>query len=176
MAYTSMVCRRLNADYSNFGFGGSAKGEATMAEYLASLDMCCFVLDYDYNAPNPEHLRATHYPFYKTIRDAHPDLPILMMTRPSFHTYDSRGNLRTEESADRRDVVIDTFRAARAAGDERVWYIDGESFFSGPDETECTVDTVHPTDLGMMKMADNVYQTMLRMLNDVPFLKGTDRK
>lgn len=172
MAYTSIVSRRLNADYINLGFGGSAKGETVMAEYIASLDMCCFVQDYDYNAPSVEHLRATHYPLYKAVRDAHPDIPILLMSRPSFNTYHSRGGLRTEESIDRRDVIIDTFRAARAAGDNLVYYIDGESFFSGPDETECTVDGVHPNDLGMMKMADNVHRTVLRILNDVPFLKG----
>ena len=174
LAYTSLVCRRLNAHFLNFGFGGSARGEETMAKYLASLPMSCFVLDYDYNAPTVAHLRATHLPFYETVRAANPDIPILLLSRPSFHTYDRHGRPRTEDSEARRDVIIDTFRTGRAAGDKRLWYIDGESFFSGPDETECTVDGVHPTDLGMMKMADSVHRTMLRILNEVPFLSETE--
>jgi hypothetical protein len=69
MTYESLLSRRLDMDYHNLGFGGSAKGEREMAEYIATLDMSVFVMDYDYNAPNPEHLEATHYPFYKIIRD-----------------------------------------------------------------------------------------------------------
>ena len=142
-----------------------------MIEYLASLDMCCFVQDYDHNAPDVQHLRATHYKLYKRMRETHPDIPILLLSRPGFNTFSKKGNSRSDDSIARRDVVIDTFRAAREEGDEKVWYIDGESFFSGPDETECTVDGVHPNDIGMLKMADSVHQTMLRILNEVPFLR-----
>ena len=170
LAYTSLVCRRLNADYRNLGFAGAAKAEEAMIEYLASQEMCCFVQDYDHNAPNVAHLRATHYKLYKRMRETHPGMPILLLSRPGFHTYNQNGIDRTEDSEARRDVVIDTFRTARAEGDRLVWYIDGESFFSGPDETECTIDGIHPNDIGMLKMADAVYQTMLRILNEVPFL------
>ena len=174
LAYVSQVCRRLNADFRNLGFAGAAKAEPAMVDYLASLEMSCFVQDYDHNAPTVEHLRATHYGLYKRVRESHPDIPILLLSRPGFHTYDKKGRDRTEDSENRRDVVIDTFRAARAEGDERVWYIDGESFFSGPDETDCTIDGIHPNDIGMLKMADSVHQTLLRVLNDVPFLKANE--
>jgi len=173
LSYVSMVCRRLNADYRNLGFAGAAKAEEAMIEYLASQEMCCFVQDYDHNAPNVEHLRATHYKLYQRMRETHPEIPILLLSRPGFNTYNKHGVLRSEDSIDRRDVVIDTFRAARAEGDKLVWYIDGESFFSGPDETECTVDGVHPNDIGMLKMADSVHRTLLRILNDVPFLRAS---
>ena len=170
-AYTSIVCRRLNADYRCLGFAGSARAEESIVAYLASTDMCCFVLDYDHNAPSLAHLRNTHYAVYKRVRDAHPDIPILMLSRPDFHTYNKKGVLRSNDSVKRRDVVIDTFRKAREEGDSRVWFIDGESFFAGPDECECTVDGVHPSDIGMLKMADCVHRAMLRILREVPFLK-----
>ena len=170
LAYNSLVCRRLNADFVNLGFAGAAKAEEPMVDYLASLDMCFFVLDYDHNAPSPEYLRETHYTVYKRVRETHPDIPILLLSRPGFNTYNAKGILRTNASIDRRDVIIDTFRAAREEGDKLVWYIDGESFFSGPDECECTLDGIHPNDIGMLKMADSVHRTMLRILNDVPFL------
>ncbi|MBR2906713.1 MAG: hypothetical protein IKC26_01550 [Clostridia bacterium] len=172
LAYTSIVCRRLNADYRNLGFAGSARAEEAIVDYLASIDMCCFVLDYDHNAPSLAHLRDTHYTVYKRVRDTHPDIPILMLSRPDFHTYSGKGVLRTNDSIRRRDIVIDTFRKARAEGDTRVFFIDGESFFAGPDECECTVDGVHPSDIGMLKMADTVHRTMVRILRRIPFLKG----
>ncbi len=172
LAYTSIVCRRLNADYRNLGFAGSARAEEAIVDYLASIDMCCFVLDYDHNAPSLAHLRDTHYTAYKRVRDTHPDIPIVMLSRPDFNTYNAKGVLRTNDSIRRRDVVIDTFRRARAEGDTRVWFIDGESFFAGPDECECTVDGVHPSDIGMLKMANTVHRALLRIEKKTRFLKG----
>ncbi len=171
LSYNSIVCRRLNAHYVNLGFASAAKAEDVMIEYLASLDMCFFVQDYDHSAPSPEYLRETHYKLYKRVRETHPDIPILMLSRPDFHFYNKKGVLRTEDSVRRRDVVIETFRKAREEGDSRVWFIDGESFFAGPDECECTVDGVHPSDIGMLKMADSIHRAMLRILREVPFLK-----
>jgi hypothetical protein len=54
--YTNILARWLDAPVRNFGFAGNAKGEDYMAEEIASLELSAFVLDYDHNAPNPEHL------------------------------------------------------------------------------------------------------------------------
>ena len=50
-----------------------------MADYINTIDMGVFVYDYDHNAPTVEHLANTHKPFFDRIRQAHPDIPILMM-------------------------------------------------------------------------------------------------
>ncbi len=68
--YESMLSRWLNTDFINLGFSGSAKGEPELAEYIAGLDMSVLVMDYDYNAPNVEHLQNTHLPFYEIVRKA----------------------------------------------------------------------------------------------------------
>ena len=80
-AYQAVVSRRLNIDFVNLGFSGNAKGEPAMAEYIAKLPMSVFVMDYDHNAPSAEHLKNTHYAFYKIIRDARPSLPIVLMSK-----------------------------------------------------------------------------------------------
>ena len=63
--YVSVLSRRFDTDILNLGFSGSAKGEQTMMDYLAGLDMSVFVYDYDHNAPTVEHLAATHYLRYR---------------------------------------------------------------------------------------------------------------
>lgn len=147
-AYQNVISQRMNIDFINLGFSGNGKGEDVIVDYMATLNMSAFVSDYDHNAPTPEHLRNTHYKLYQKIRAAHPDIPYIMITRPNFRT--------NPDSESRRDVVVDSFRMAREAGDTNVYYIDGESFFRGPYANMCTVDGCHPTDVGFALMADSI--------------------
>ena len=144
-SYEAMICRRLNRDYLNMGFSGSAKGEPPMAEYLATLPMSMFVCDYDYNARTVEHLEATHYPFYEAIRQKNPTIPYLMISRHTAH--------RSETADRRREVIRASYEKAKANGDENVYFLDGDSFFPDECRDSCTVDTVHPNDLGFYFMA-----------------------
>ena len=158
LCYENRISRRLNIDHVNLGFSGNALGEQVMVDYIAGLKMSAFVLDYDHNAPNAEHLRATHRNFYECVRAAHPDIPIILASRPDFLSLTKSGHNNVLAC---RSVVQDTFRAAREAGDKNVYYIDGEGFFRGVEADSCTVDGTHPNDLGFMMMAD-CFGRMLR--------------
>ena len=151
MTYEAMLSRTLGADHHNLGFGGSAKGEREMAEYIASLDMSVFVMDYDYNAPTEEHLENTHYPFYKIVREKHPDIPIIFITRPC--------KKKLESNEARRRIIKNTYERAIAEGDERVYYINGADLLPF-DSNEFDVDSVHPTDLGFYFMANGIYPVL----------------
>ena len=157
-AYTAILSSRLNVDYYNFGFSGTARGDLRMAEYIAGIDMSIFVYDYDHNAPTVKHLEETHEPFFKVIRERNPDLPIVMMTRPAI-TY-------TKDCKMRRDVVRATFEKALEAGDKNVYFIDGEAFFGETDRELCTVDRIHPNDLGFARMASVVEPVIKRILEN----------
>ena len=153
--YISLVCRRLNLDYINLGFSGSGKAEDLIVDYMAGMEMSAFISDYDHNARELDYLKATHCKMYKKIREKNPTLPYLMMSRPDFI-----GGGRVEESIERRNIIMDTFRYAKSQGDMNVYYIDGESYFHGPWEDACTVDRTHPNDMGFMFMADKVMATI----------------
>ncbi len=158
-AYTSLVCRWLDADYRNFGFSGKARGEREFAEYIASLPkISAFVYDYDHNAPDPVHLRATHEAFFQIVRRAHPDVPALILSRPDT-------DKDPADSAARREIIRATYEHARDAGDERVRFLDGGTFFGTEGRAECTVDGTHPNSLGFMRMAEAVYPVLREMLD-----------
>lgn len=158
LAYQAIISRRLDLDFINLGFSGNARAEDTMVEYMASLEMSAFVSDYDHNAPTVDHLRATHLRMYRKIRESHPNIPYIMLSRPDFASHSEADSER------RRRVIEDTFRAAREAGDKRVWYIDGEGIYRGFELDACTVDNDHPTDLGFMKMADAIGRILRRAM------------
>ncbi len=155
--YQNMICRRNNIDFINFGFSGSGKAEDAIVEYMAGLEISAFVCDYDHNAPDVEHLENTHYKMYEKIRESHPTIPYIMISKPDFDS-----NYVT--SIPRRNVIFDSYRRARDNGDLNVYYIDGASIFRGPFEDSCTVDGTHPNDLGFSYMADAIEAELKRAL------------
>ena len=158
-AYPNVVTQRTGIDHINLGFSGNAKAESAMANYIAGLDMSAFVCDYDHNAPGVDHLRKTHEPLYRTIREKHPTLPYIMLSR---HDVDNGPYLGVLE---RRNVIYETYRKAVSEGDKNVYFIDGERLMSGPYANMALVDNCHPTDLGFALMADVVTDVLLRALS-----------
>lgn len=154
--YNALLSRWLDLDYYNFGFSGNAKGELFMADYINTIDMNLFIYDYDHNAPSVMYLENTHEAFFKRIREKHPYIPVLMMSRPAFHHF--------SDAKDRRKVIENTYKNALKAGDKNVYYIDGESFFGYDDREICTVDKIHPNDLGFYKMAKTILPVMKKVL------------
>lgn len=154
--YTTLLARRLDAAQINLGFSGSARGEVEMAHYIASLDMSLFVYDYDHNAPTVEHLQATHEPFFRIIREAQPELHVVMLSR-------SGGQPGAEKDA-RRATIRNTYLNAVRAGDRHVWFVDGQTLFGEKDRDLCTVDVIHPTDIGFLRMADGLEPLLREIL------------
>ncbi len=156
-SYESVISRRLNIDYINLGFSGNCKAEDAIVDYMSGLDMSVFVSDYDHNTPNVEHLEATHFRMYEKIRAVHPSIPYVMVSLPDF----SRNR---ENSAARRRIILDSFhRGYLERGDKNLYFVDGEGFFNGEYADCCTADNVHPTDFGMVKMADTIGNVLRKL-------------
>ena len=156
MTYPAILSRRMDFNFLNLGFAGRAKGEREMAEYIASLDMSAFVLDYDHNAHTLEHLVATHESFFKVIREAKPDLPILILSMPMYRNVEY---VRT-----RQKVIEATRNNAVKAGDKNVWYIPGTNLIREELGADFSVDNCHPTDLGFFSMASSIAPVLDVML------------
>ena len=155
LTYEAMISRMLDTNHHNLGFGGSAKAELAMAEYVAGLDMSIFVYDYDHNAPTVEYLKETHERMFKIVREKNPNLPIVMISRPKYDF---------DEDRDRRFAVIkETYDNAVASGDKNVYILRGSDFF---DEIggDYTIDGTHPTDLGFYFMAKGIAPTLKMLL------------
>ncbi|MCR5485193.1 MAG: SGNH/GDSL hydrolase family protein, partial [Clostridiales bacterium] len=139
--YTSLISMKYDADIYNLGFSGSAKGETAAAEYIAGLDMSVFVMDYDHNAESPEKLESTHEPFFKIIRAAKPNLPVIFVSRPEFFKPINKGE--AEDNERRRAIVRKTYENAVSAGDKNVAFVDGGTFADGMEDIlkySCTQD------------------------------------
>jgi len=166
-SYSNILSRNLNMDHLNLGFSGNARGEQVMAEYIAALPMSMLLLDYDYNAPTTEHLEATHEKFFMTIREKRPELPIIIATRTDV----PRTPQRAEDISARRKIIFRTYENAVKRGDKYVKFVDGGTIFNeictlGISADSCTVDGVHPNDLGFACMAKVFGDAMREIINE----------
>lgn len=168
-AYSNILSRKLGIDHINLGFSGSCKGEMEMARYIARQKMSLFLYDYDHNAPDAEHLEKTHEAFFLHVREKNPDLPILMASRTDIATIEED----TVQTDKRRAVIERTYENALRRGDRNVCFVDGGEMVQrakdiGMDIDICTVDSIHPGDVGFALMAAAFYEKMEKML---PFVK-----
>ena len=156
-AYPNHLSRMLKVDHINLGFSGNGKAEQNICDYIATLDMSVFVMDYDHNAPNAEYLNATHYNLYETVRKAQPELPIIMISAPDIAFKHPRFDAR-------REVIKESYSRALANGDKNVYFIDGESFFASDEAWDsCSVDGTHPNDLGFYRMAMGIAPVLAKI-------------
>ena len=157
ITFTAKIGRNLNMDYRNLGFSGAARGEEAMADYLASLKKSVIVCEYDHNEPSAEELSKRHLPFYKRIRETDKDTPILFISRPD------EGN--ASEAHKRMKIVEATYNYALENGDKNVYFIDGITLFPDDIRYDCTVDSVHPNDLGAHMIAEKLTEKLREILH-----------
>lgn len=155
--YTTLLARNMRLPQINLGFSGRAKGEPEVAAYIAKLPMCAFVMDYDYNSESPKTLSETHEPFFKIIRAAQPNLPVILISRANYE-------IETAEVAERFRIIKKTYDDAKAAGDRHVYLIDGHTIYGDEQRDSCTVDFAHPTDFGFVRMYQAVRPVLEKAL------------
>ena len=155
MCYTNILSRKLNRPLINLAFSGSGRGEAEVAEHIARIENpAMFILDYEANCGAVENLSSTLPEFIRILREKHPTTPMLVVSKVAY----AREVFMKDQKKYREDckkVEIDNVKRSQDAGDKNIYFIDAE-FFQGEDFWECTVDGVHPTDLGFYRMAENL--------------------
>lgn len=157
--YANILAKNLDFELINLGFSGSAFGDSDIVEYIASIPMAAYVMDYDFNARSYEELKNTHEPMYRKIRQKQPNVPIVMITNPVPDLY-----LNNVNAAGRFQVVCDTYEKAVTEGDENVRFINGKTLLGETERDTCTVDNLHPNDLGFLRMAETIYPVLKEVL------------
>jgi hypothetical protein len=161
MAYPNILSRRMNREFLNLGFSGNGKGEPELAHIVAEIpDPACLVLDYEANCVSTELLQTTLPKFIRIYRDIHPRTPILVISCITYAKERYSQSLTLEKEA-RKQLQRQTVEQLREKGDANIYFFDGSTLL-GDNAHECTVDGVHPTDLGFLRMAEGL----------TPFLKN----
>ncbi|MBE6685798.1 MAG: hypothetical protein E7591_01030 [Ruminococcaceae bacterium] len=137
--FPERLSRKYGFDYYNYGFAGGCRGEVAVADHINKIDMTMLVYGYDHNASTAEELEERHQRFFKRIREVHPKLPVLILSKPDFANDPVNNALR-------RDVIYHTYSEAQREGDENVYFFDGSYAYGNLSIRESTADGIHPID------------------------------
>ncbi len=161
MAYPAIVGQRLDRRHINLGFSGNGKMEPEMASLIAEIGASAFVLDC---LPNmtPEQVAERVAPTVKTLRAAHPDIPIVLVENIIYQSsWFFEGNAGHVAKNAELKKVYEQLMAEGVAG---LTYVPCDNLL-GTDGL-ATVDGVHPTDLGFLRQADVLAPLLARLLTD----------
>ena len=146
--FAAIIARRLGADYLNFGYSGSGNAEDVMMDYLCAIDARAYIFDYNLVLTRPDRILPPHYDIYRRFREAHPDVPIVMIDKPAV-------TFSGESYTVRSKMIRETYERAVREGDRLVGFLDARDML-GECELDALADTAHPNDLGFFRMADTV--------------------
>lgn len=162
LAYTNILSRALNMEIINLGFSGNGRGEPEAIRLVSNVhDARLFVLDYEANSGG--QLANTLPEAIRILRGKHASVPIIVVSRIAFsadatHTESFRAR---ETSRAMQAKLVDNLRRE---GDTEIYFVDGAPLL-GADFDECTVDGVHPNDLGFMRMARQLEMSFRNVLH-----------
>lgn len=158
MVYTSILGRHLNRTTINLGFSGNGRAEPEVATLLAELDPAIFVLDCVPNIPTAE-VTPNVSNLVDTLRRAHSSTPLVLVENLRYQN--EHLVLSNRENIDAKNRDVHAIFDARRPSDPNLHLVPSHDLWG--DDTEATIDGIHATDVGFLRMAEKM-EPLLRSL------------
>lgn len=160
MSYPNILSRMLNHEIVNLGFSGNGNLDLEIAEAMASIDASCFVIDCLPNV-SVELMNENYVHFLEIIRKKNPAIPIILIENilyPHMYFDQTVNNLILKKNETLKRIFLEQ----KKKGDRKMFYVDAGQLI-GKDQ-ESTVDGVHLTDIGFLRMAENLYPVLKKRM------------
>ena len=152
MSFSAILGRWLDRPVINLAFSGNGRMDPEVGDLLAELDPAVYVVDCLPNMQADSIAQRTE-PLIRKLRAARPDVPIVMVED---RTYSNTPFLsgRRERHTTSRAAFKKAYDKLTADGVKGLHYVEGEHLLGH--DREATTDGSHPSDLGMMRMAESL--------------------
>lgn len=149
MSFPAIIGRRLDMPVINLGFSGAGCMEMEMCDYVARIDARLYVIDTPGNM-SLEMMKERYEKFLRELRRRRPDVPIVLAGQ---RVYRSDAPAQNDKTA-----FLAALMARLLAEKDGCWslaLVRTEDMFPR-DVDETTVDSPdgHPSDFGMIQLAD----------------------
>jgi lysophospholipase L1-like esterase len=150
MAYPAIIGRKLDVPTINLGFSGGGKCEHEVADFLAELDPSVYVIDPLPNMSNDVVDERVRY-LLNTLRLKHPKTPVILIENIVYQNEYVRPD-KNGISGPRNQTLARVYKDCAPGWNGKLYYVRCTKLLGS--DGEGTVDGVHPTDLGFLRMAD----------------------
>ena len=160
MSYTNILSRMLDKEIVNLGFSGNGQLDLEIAEAMATIPASCFVMDCLPNV-SVAQMNEKYARFLEIIREKQPETPILLIENILYpHMYFDQKLFAL--LYEKNELLKQIFQEEKRNGDKNIFYVKADNLIG--DNKEATVDGVHLTDLGFLRMAENLYPVLQKRI------------
>lgn len=154
MAYTTIISRKMDVDCINLGFSGNGKMESALVDVISGIKASFYVIDCLPNMTVAEVSERVG-PLAQNLRTRNSNTPIVFVENIEY------SKIFYEEATrkliqDKNNALKAEFEKLKKAGMKNIYLITTKGAIG--DDNEATVDGVHLTDLGFMRMADHLIE------------------
>ena len=161
MSYTNILERLLNREVINLGFTSNGQLDYEIAELMSSrTDAGLFVVDV---VPNMtlETIKGKIATFTEILRRQNNQIPILFVESTMF-THSAFDQHIDKAVTDLNKALEEEFDKLIQNGYEKIFYLSSEKLIG--DDYEATVDGVHLTDFGFIRMAKQLQKEIIKIM------------
>jgi len=163
MLFSNILSRKLDAEFVNLGFSGNGRGEPELARLINQiLDTKFIILDYEANTSHT--IKNSLAKFVDVLREKQPETPILIVSKIRY-AREPEGSSNYKLLISNRNFQKELVEERKLKGDKNIYFLDGSTIL-GEDYLECTVDGVHPSDLGSYRIASALLPVIEKILLD----------
>ena len=160
MAYPNQLSRMLDRQIINLGFSGNGQLDLEVAEAMAEIDASCFVMDCLPNVTVAQ-MNGKYAHFLEIIRKKRPDVPILLVETVLFpHMYFDQTVFALLR--EKNEVLKKIYTDQKKMHDRHIYFMKAEKLIGN--DFEATVDGIHLTDLGFLRISENLYPVIRKII------------
>ena len=151
MSYTNILSRLIDKEIINLGFSGNGQLDHEIAELMSTrTDAGLFILDFIPNV-SMEQLKDKTIPFVENLRSNNPNIPLLFVESVLF-THIQFDTQSYEIVINKNEELKKQFDTLKSLGHKNIYYLSSDNLIGN--DGEATVDGVHLTDIGFLRMAE----------------------
>lgn len=158
MMTTNYLSRHYSQEFLNYGFSGAGLLEREIGQIIANREnLEMLIIDAEANAGCDVWMKNNLELFLKEIYKRYPNLPIIIMSKCKMGIdiqYERNPIMRKFNDEFQRSIVS----KYRELGKD-IFFVNNYDLFTG-NFSEYTVDGVHPSDFGMMKINENYIKSI----------------
>lgn len=160
MAFTNILERKMDRVFINMGFSGNGTFDASVGEGMCETDAALYVIDCNPNTGS-RFIYDSAVSLVKQLKQCKPGVPVLLVENFLFENNYFKPDARKEEIKKQQELKR-AYNKLIQLGISNLYYLEGKSLIG--DDHEGTVDGVHPTDGGMMRMSEALLPRIKKIL------------